>query len=365
MVALWIPLFTDFFLDIIQRYKRKSDNKSDNTNDYERGILLIGLISSPIMGYVNLNYNHLSLLWFCMTRFQIITVMCTLRVSFTRFDRDYWPPWLTWLGTLTLTVAVNLTTYTSCRGDEGGPLTVLSTVLKALSMVGLAVPSCRWLLRAMMTISRSHTEQNDKKESFNPRISTRKRSISSRLQVPTTTTTTPSLVNKGKRRKSHLIDLIFRNVRKGADRPSNVSYVQDNTQPHSQDQHYHTDHLIFPALYVSVGTISFVIITLMLMILASADKFTPILLVLYNASFIILELMLLVYYLRKIKFESVYNLMALMDQKKSYLRYVSHEIRTPLHSATLGAKLLLQSLEDLVAPDPFEQVRGWWVVGCG
>ena len=31
---------------------------------------------------------------------------------------------------------------------------------------------------------------------------------------------------------------------------------------------------------------------------------------------------------------------ALLDSKKSYIRYISHELRTPLNTAYLGLKLL-------------------------
>ena len=325
MVSLWLPLCLDFILDLIQRYQRKSNNKDDSIDDLERGVLLTGLIASPILGYLDLHYEHLTLLWFCMTRFQIIMVLCTLRVSFTRFDREIWPPWMTWLGVVCMTVAVNLTTYTSCMGDDTGPLTVLSTLLKALSMVGLAIPSCRWLVRTVMTIRRSHQEQKiEKKENFDPRIAVKKRSSSGRILPPITIPITRgSSFHQG---KNWLLDLLSRGVGFGAHRKSSTSmpYDQGDSTRDTEKTHFNVDHLIFPALYISVGTISYVIITIMLMVLVSADKFTPVLLVLYNASFIILELMLLIYYLRKIKFESVYHLVALMDQKKSYLRYIRY-----------------------------------------
>ncbi len=64
----------------------------------------------------------------------------------------------------------------------------------------------------------------------------------------------------------------------------------------------------------------------------SASHLTPPLLMVYNGTFAVLELGLLFYHLRKIKYERVHNLIALVESRRQYLRYVSHEVRVCLNS---------------------------------
>ena len=82
----------------------------------------------------------------------------------------------------------------------------------------------------------------------------------------------------------------------------------------------------------------------MLIVLGSASEFTTVDLMTYKAAFILVEVGLLFYYLRKIKYESLYNLSALIESRKQYLRYIAHEMRTPLNSACLGLKLIVDAL---------------------
>ena len=49
--------------------------------------------------------------------------------------------------------------------------------------------------------------------------------------------------------------------------------------------------------------------------------------------------------LRVRKVEMLYALFALVDAKKSYVRYISHEMRTPLNAATLGLNMLATQLK--------------------
>ena len=49
--------------------------------------------------------------------------------------------------------------------------------------------------------------------------------------------------------------------------------------------------------------------------------------------------------LRVRKVEMLYTLFALVDAKKSYVRYISHEMRTPLNAATLGLNMLVTQLK--------------------
>ena len=45
-----------------------------------------------------------------------------------------------------------------------------------------------------------------------------------------------------------------------------------------------------------------------------------------------------------IKYEAIYHLATLMDNKRAFMRYIAHELRTPLNSASLGLKLITTTL---------------------
>ena len=59
--------------------------------------------------------------------------------------------------------------------------------------------------------------------------------------------------------------------------------------------------------------------------------------------------------LRVRKVEMLYALFALVDAKKSYVRYISHEMRTPLNAATLGLNMLLTQLKKKNNPSPADE----------
>ena len=67
-----------------------------------------------------------------------------------------------------------------------------------------------------------------------------------------------------------------------------------------------------------------------------------------------MEVGLLFYYMRKVKYESLYNLRALVESRKQYLRYIAHEMRTPLNSAVLGLKLICDSLATIEIKDDLD-----------
>ena len=70
-----------------------------------------------------------------------------------------------------------------------------------------------------------------------------------------------------------------------------------------------------------------------------------------NISYIIMELCILNFHIRQAKYESITNLLRLLNAKKQYVRYFSHELRTPLNSVFLGLKIVLDRLRDIANPD--------------
>jgi len=72
----------------------------------------------------------------------------------------------------------------------------------------------------------------------------------------------------------------------------------------------------------------------------TVDAFTT-----FVYSYLAITIIVLVTELRVRKVEMMYALFALVDAKKSYVRYISHEMRTPLNAATLGINMLITQLK--------------------
>ena len=296
-LALLVPLILDWMADLLGRWfggKKKHADSISTMGDLQKGCLFVGLAIVPCMAYVTTEYDSLALLWFCLSRFQVVLVLGTLHVSFGRFANRHraWPWWSKLLGTMILITGVNLTTWTSIEGLRiVGPIPTLATSLKAIALCLVVIPSGRWLLHAGKKL---YGMEGKRKIRPNAGITVRKSSASS-------------------------------------------SSINDENA-------FAEEKLFFPALYILIGTICYTIVILMFMTLGSASEFNTDHLLIYNSAFILVEVGLLFYYLRKIKYESLYNLSALIESRKQYLRYIAHEMRTPLNSAVLGLKLICDSL---------------------
>ena len=296
-LALLVPLILDWMADMLRPWfggtKKLGADSVSSLNNFQKAVLLLGLAIAPCLAFVSPDYESLALLWFCLTRFQIVAVLGTLHLSFSRFANCHntWPWWSKLLAITILTTGVNLTTWTSMQGIISGPIHTLATALKAIALGLVVIPSGRWLLRAGYRLFKG-----------------------GRRKIKPTAA--------GILRKKSSISM------------STIDY----------DNAFAEEKLFFPALYVMIGTICYSIVLIMFMVLGSASQFKPLDLLTYKSAFIIVEVGLLFYYMRKIKYESLYNLSALIESKKQYLRYIAHEMRTPLNSAVLGLKLMCDSL---------------------
>lgn len=87
----------------------------------------------------------------------------------------------------------------------------------------------------------------------------------------------------------------------------------------SDYQKKNSDEIYFPFVWILCGWINLAIIAGISSVIGGPQLSTLGLLV-SNASFIFMELFLLVFFLRRVKFESIGRLHALIDSKKSYVR---------------------------------------------
>ena len=80
-------------------------------------------------------------------------------------------------------------------------------------------------------------------------------------------------------------------------------------------------------------------------------------LMLYVVPSIIFQLSILFFDIRLVKHESVSALLALIEAKKTYVRYISHELRTPLSAANSGLQMLQEELSATASTNPVDEER--------
>ena len=301
-LALLVPLFFDWLADLFVNFmnrKKKDTSSEDMVTDFEKALLFVSLAGAPCLAFVSC--DSLALLWFCLTRFQVVAVLGTFRVCLSRYDSRVWSWWSTIFSITIVTVALNLTTWTSMTNNNGGSIAILATTLKALALSLNFFQSGLFLLRQFYTFIHYGVKRNN---------------------------TTTMLLTGTKKSKSKV-------------EPSNGPTPSSGN---GDEIHKFMEKMFFPILFVSVELVSHFIVVMSFIVLGSASQFHPENLLIYKSAFIIVEIGLLYYYMRKIKYESLYNLQALVEARKQYLRYIAHEMRTPLNSAVLGLKLICDSL---------------------
>ena len=80
-------------------------------------------------------------------------------------------------------------------------------------------------------------------------------------------------------------------------------------------------------------------------------------LTLVTAPYIMFELSVMFFDLRLVKHKAVVALLALIEAKKTYVRYISHELRTPLSAANSGLQLLHAELSATASTNPVDEER--------
>ena len=75
------------------------------------------------------------------------------------------------------------------------------------------------------------------------------------------------------------------------------------------------------------------------------------------APFVMFQLSILFFDIRLVKYEAVSALLALIEAKKTYVRYISHELRTPLSAANSGLQLLHAELSVTSSTNPVDEER--------
>ena len=282
-----VPFILDGLSDMMERWffnDMKKDTATELLNTFEKMCLFVGFAIAPLLAFVSPDsYESMALLWLCLSRFQTIIVLGTLHISFCRSNGHTLSWWMSSKLSLTiLTVALNIGTWTSIIGnDASDSATIASTILTAVVLAMIVVPVGLWLLRKCIVRYNYHTKV----------------------------------------------------------KPNNNDNDNGNENLDNVENNWTS-----PDFYLLFGSSSYVIILVTSLVLGPTRHFTTPMLWAYKWSFIIVEVLLLFFYLRKNKYDSIHNLSVSIETRKQYLRYIAHEIRTPLNSAVLGLKLICDSL---------------------
>ena len=302
-LALLLPLLLDWAVGKVGQLlaadigAKVDRNLQFHLNDFEKITLFAGLALGPVVALASDAFicpsckTDFAMLYFTAARFEIVAVVGTFWASFHRFDPTVWSLWSTVLGVVVLTAAVNVASDALLTGEHVQQESVASTVLVAVTILGLLLPAARWLKQAALKM-----RQGDEKENFDPTLS-------------------------GNGNSGH----------NGSSEPN-------------------PSRLVFPAAFVVIGTVSCVSVLIMVAISGPIHRLNTTVVVFFLGFFVGLKVALL-FYVKLIELESIYHLAEVLQAKKAFMRYTAHEIRTPLNAAMLGAKLILTTLSGVEADD--------------
>ena len=313
-LAITIPLFCDLFFDYLAKVattsailnKPAADSGFNFLNISERLLFLVGIITLPLVIFLPSDSEKLALLYLCCNKCQLNLVGGAVLISLCRYDNEYWSVRSTLLSLFCFAFGLITSTFLdNIYAGETSPSSFLAnfdTTAFAVFIFPCVIflfNSSRWLIIVYYKV-----------------YSWKGLLMCSKVQP--------------------LIEL--------------------KTVSNSKT----TDHTFFPMVY----TVSSICVILMLfLIIASSsriEKYKGHNLLESNLPFLVFAILISTLSMRIVKFEVVQGLVswlskcnmfvvssnlnilslpsqyALIESKKSYVRYISHELRTPLNSAFLG-----------------------------
>ena len=295
-ITLAVPFAIDAIIDGYASFCGESacDRKRTLLTVGERMLMVIGFVIPNFVEFVPSSYDNVSLLWICASRFQQVAVFGSTWSSFSRYDPCNFPKVVFWFGMSSLILGAVLSSYRVVFPNDATTIDIVSTIFRYIGFIMYYFGLIKWHLRRLKFLLPFIT-----KSSVSPSEST------------------------------------------GA----NTSSTQEKP----------LDNNFFPIAYIDIVSIGMVIILIMMSLTVSAEFHTPVSLTVYNSGYLLLQLGILVFYLRKVKYDELFHLRSLVDSKKTYLRFVAHELRTPLNSASLGMNWLIKTLNEIEEKDEFDQ----------
>ena len=279
-----VPLLIDIAIEnIIQLFqkktivKKKSSKKVKETavrdfNNTELINMLLGFLVVPIVAFFPRTTPNLALIYLCCRKYQINTCIMTTITSWCRSFPEHFSSFVVSCALLALAAGQEFQTFWQIQNADTsyattsasvGALYIFFNILYWPAIAVFFISSFRCLYRLFLHMMDTSIVV---KETFS-------------------TTTLSAQRNKGS---------------------------------HAKEK----ENMLFPFLYVLSGVICFLIILIVFIVTGSALSFTPKYLLINNIVYIMLNICILNFCLRRVKYEALKNLYRLIDSKKSYVRYI-------------------------------------------
>ena len=300
-VALTLPIFLEIITDIITSVAAKSEKvemhvKQALLNTRERFVLACGVLSVSVTAFLPADYPHLVNIYLCTNNCRLTFVGGAVIISLCRCDPKCWTLRKTYLALMLLVTSTVIGTFAD-NWSALSPIKYLHDVAYALFMSALTILLYCNILWLYSTLPK-------------------------------------------------LISLLSKKMRKS-------DIVNRNSLP------------IFPFMYVATVTLATIVLVVTRRTYPERERKNADALFYHNLGFNMYLLFIMYISERQTKFEVIQGLVsisivylnedisirstdsfhhmifstaqhALIESKKTYVRYISHELRTPLNSAFLG-----------------------------
>ena len=322
-IPIFLNLFVDFYLDnvgVAAKKKTTTQSTSSNSKDIltkpEKLIFMLGIVLPPIVSCFS-GWNKATLLFACAIAMQEQFMFGIMMTSLNRFDANYFPTSLAYAVIVTITAATIVRPYgtNACAAtsmDVCNHLPTFSLHLYLAESVGCIILFLGSFWLSSVLVARVCGEKVKSQYYRWPSWCC----LGNHVQTMKTTTNTQKIISSGSPVDDGL--LYFR-----------IIYC-----------------LTIIAWMILVGTVHSVF-----------NQFDDNELMLYIVPFVIFELSVLFFDIRLVKHESVSALLALIEAKKTYVRYISHELRTPLSAANSGLQMLQEELTSTASTNPVDEER--------
>ena len=316
-IPIFLNLFVDFYVDYVGVAAKKttqstSSNSKDILTNPEKMIFMLGIVLPPIVSCFS-GWNKASLLFACAIAMQEQFVFGIVITSLNLFEDNYFPTSLAYALILTITASTIVRPYgiNACVATSQPvciklPLQMFQLYSGSITGCTILFLGCFWLTSVLFT-----------------RVCGEK--------VKSQYYRWPSWCCLHHQIPNDAQHIILSDTAEGGLLYFRITYCLTIITWMVLTGFSHTDTVFY--------------------------QFNDNELMLYVVPSIIFQLSILFFDIRLVKHESVSALLALIEAKKTYVRYVSHELRTPLSAANSGLQMLQEELSATASTNPVDEER--------
>ena len=379
-LTLLIPMGVETLLEIY--YQRNGPMlhhiklSMDALSVVEKLMLMAGLAIAPSIGAFNLGpmlhvEDNLSLIYMCCRKSQNILVLGTVMTSLSRYQSQYWHGPTTTVCMLGLIIGQVVSLYYNLNILEGNHSTSLYLTMLFFSISSLVLfylMTCRWgyeSAKAVLMSSKTTPSEVFVGESKAALPSGREsqkgqQSIQGQRGNQSNRGNQDNRGNQSQQGQQGQQNSRARPSSQGQQNSQGLrsrgrsgevgshgrEAVPSSTIEQSAFDSQAHQNGVYPYIYISLSIMCFTGLMVLMIQFTLNFVVTDDNLFGMNVAYIVFEILLLIYALRKGKFDIFQALCAVKEAKQIFVRYISHELRTPLNTAFLGLKLLVDDFKD-------------------